>query len=105
MAGDIHVGDVGTSFRLTLMESNTQALDVSEAETVTFVFASASGRVFDTVASMVTDGTDGKCIYTSVAGDLDAAGKKWKLQAVVSYSNGNVWHSDVVIFAVLSNLE
>lgn len=110
MANDIHVGDVGTIFQLTIQELPANAganaspvpVDISEA-TLQFVFVSASKKRFVVTPILTTDGTDGNCQYATRAGDLDQSGSTWKLQAIVAIGGGS-WSTDVVTFSVLTNL-
>ncbi|NIP55083.1 MAG: hypothetical protein GWN00_09825, partial [Aliifodinibius sp.] len=46
----------------------------------------------------VTDGTDGKLQYTTIADDLDEIGI-WHLQGYLVMNEGS-WHSNKVIFRV-----
>jgi hypothetical protein len=104
MAGHIHVADVGTTFTLTLMQTDTQVFDLSGAGvSVNFVFQSASKRVLTVGAVIPNGGADGVCQYSTQSGDLDAAGG-WKVQAVVTKA-GALWHSDIINFQVLKNIQ
>ena len=98
---NIHVNDVGTIFRLTLLDTASEPLDVSGA-TVTFIFLSPGGRRFEKTASYVTDGTDGKVQYVSTSGDIDEVGR-WQYQAKVTVGS-NHWASEIIIFKVKKNL-
>ena len=99
---DIHVGDVGTQFVVTVTDADGAAVDVSGALTLQLRFRPPSAPTFVCAATPVTDGADGKINYVTQAGDLSEAGE-WELQAFVALSGGS-WHSDITRFDVLGNL-
>lgn len=98
----IHVGDVGTAFRVTLKDQAGLVVDLTAASAITFVFLSPKKRRFEVPAVFSTDGKDGKVEYVSKAGDLDVAGR-WQLQVVVTMGI-DTWHSNIGIFTVGTNL-
>jgi len=98
---EVHVGDIGTIFRVTLMDGSS-ALDVSGASTLQIIFKKPDNSNDTQTAVFTTDGTDGVVQYTSIAGDLDAAGK-WAIQANVVLPAGS-WKSNVSTFRVHENL-
>ena len=99
----IHVGDVGTIFRLTVTEDDdTTAVNVSGASVKKFYFAKPDGTKVNKTAEFNTDGTDGKLKYTAVAGDIDTAGR-WQVQAYVEIGAAKYW-STKTTFSVQSNL-
>jgi hypothetical protein len=65
-AGEVHVGDVGTVFRLTLSDGST-IVDASGATTKEILFRKPSGAVVTKSAAFTTDGTDGKIEYVTAA--------------------------------------
>lgn len=101
-ANEIHKGDIGTVFEATIMNDNV-AIDVSSQVSMDLIFQKADGVVVTYPASFVTDGTDGKVQYTTVADDLDVVGS-WKLQAKVALPTG-IWSSEIKKFKVYKNLE
>lgn len=98
---NVHVDDVGTIFRLTLLDTEDQPINVATA-TVTFVFLSPNGRRFERATSLVNTGTDGKVQYVTVDGDIDIAGR-WQYQARVE-AGSSQWFSEIIIFKVKKNL-
>lgn len=98
---EIHEGDIGTVFELTVKDGST-AVDVSASTSKVIKFMDPYGVVTSHSAAFVTDGTDGKIKYTTIAGDLTPSGL-WRLQAVVGFSNGT-WNSDIKEFQVFPNL-
>lgn len=99
-ANEIHVGDIGTQFIITVTDNT--AVDISTATTKQFIFKKPDGTKLTVSASFYSDGTDGKLTYTTVDGDIDIAGT-WKLQTLVVISDGT-FYSDVTTFKVYSNL-
>ena len=104
--GQIHLGDVGTVFRITLYnkqcDGTTAILDVSGATTIQLVFKPPASASVTKTATFTTDGTDGQIEYTTIANDLSETGK-WKLQAYVVLPSGS-WRSEIVEFTVYENL-
>jgi hypothetical protein len=103
MPEEVHVGDVGCTIQLTLMDG-TSVVDVSSANvTKDIKLTDPGGNTATKAASFVTDGTDGAIDWTTtVVGDLDEAGT-WKAQAYLSLTT---WtgHSAVATFRVYPNL-
>lgn len=100
-AKEVHVGDIGTAFRLTLEECGV-AVDISTATILSVLFEKPDGTVATKTANFYADGTDGVVQYKTVSGDLDQYGK-WKLQAYVEMPDWS-GHSDTVSFYVHRNL-
>ena len=100
-ANEIHVGDIGTVFEVTLMDGSS-VVDLSSATTKELVFRKPDGVKLTKTAAFKTDGTDGIITYTSVTDDLDTAGT-WRLQAHVVIGGGT-WRSDIGDFKVHENL-
>lgn len=98
---EIHVGDIGTTFEVTLKQS-AAVVDLSSATVKQIYFMKPDGSTLTKTASFTTDGTDGKIYYNTTTGDLDTAGD-WQLQAVVTFG-ASVWHSSIAAFAVFPNL-
>ena len=86
----VHNGDVGTVFRLTIVDTAGTAIDVSTATTKYIYFQDPSGVRMQKTAAFTTDGTDGKIQYTSVPGDIDSVGI-WQIQGYVETSLGKFW--------------
>lgn len=105
-AHEIHVGDLGTVFVLTVKDG-VNLVDLSSATTKQILFEKPSGVLLTKTAQFVTDGRDGQLSYTTLAGDLnEPTGNKparWKMQAYVVTPAG-AWHSDIVSFLVYPNL-
>ena len=102
MACEIHLGDIGTIFRLTIVDCDDVFIDISSATTKTISFRKADGTTVTKTGVFYTNGTDGIIDYISVADDLDMSGS-WKIQAFVILSTGE-WSSDIGTFTVYDNL-
>ena len=103
-ANEIHIGDIGTIFEVTLMD-DLVAEDIGGATALEIVFEKPDKSLVVNVASLSGDGSDGKIRYTtSLATELDQKGN-WKIQAVVTYATGKTWSSDIDKFKVYENLQ
>lgn len=103
MACEIHEGDIGTIFRLTIVDCDSVAIDISTATVKDIVFKKPDGTSVTKAGVFYTNGTDGIIDYTTIADDLNMIGENWKIQAVVTLSTGR-WSSDVGTFTVYGNL-
>ncbi len=92
----IHVGDVGTVFRLEIKEWDETLLDwvildISTATTIELKFTHPNDSLITKTASFTTDGTDGQLEYKTLVGDTDlqfpadntAALGRWGLRAKI----------------------
>lgn len=104
MAAEIHVGDAGTAFRVTVKDEDGVVVDISAATTKQIWLRKPDGTtVLEKSASLYTDGTDGVMQYSTVTTDLDTAGN-WKLQGYVVIGS-SVIHTDIHTFKVWANLQ
>lgn len=94
---EVHLGDIGTSFRATVMDQDGTVVDISSA-TRTMKFLKPDRTVIEKPAALVTDGTDGQMEYVTVSGDLDMRGT-WRMQGKVVIGAGT-WHTDEYLFEV-----
>ena len=100
-ANEIHVDDIGTIFRVTLMDGDV-IVDISTATTKQLIFKKSDSTIVTQTAAFTTDGSDGQIQYTTLEDDLDIAGV-WRLQAFVIMPTGE-WSSDFGPFVVFENL-
>lgn len=98
---EIHLGDIGTAFEVTLMDCDV-VVDISSASSIEIIFKKPDKSVVTQTAVFQTDGTDGIIQYITVLGDLDQIGT-WYLQAKVTLPTGT-WSSDTSKFKVYKNL-
>lgn len=101
MASEIHYGDIGVNFNITVM-NGTAVLDVSNANSINIIFQKPDGSDLTKTATLVTNGTDGNIRYTSVSGDLDQIGT-WQIQARVDFG-ASVFSTDIQKFKVYRNI-
>jgi hypothetical protein len=99
---DIHVGDIGTRFTVTITNQAGTAINVSTATTKELWFDPPDSVTLKKAATFTSNGSDGKIYYDAIAGDLATVGE-WHLQAYVVMPSGT-WHSDITVFDVLGNL-
>lgn len=99
---DIHKGDVGTTFILTIMDG-ASVVDISSASTKEIYLTDPALSKSTYTASLTTDGTDGKMEYaTTAANVLDTTGT-WLWQGRVALPSGD-WKTDILTFEVVENL-
>ena len=104
MAAEIHVGDVGTRFLVTINDgSNT--VNLTDATLRQLNFRKPDDTVVYRTASVAGDGSEssGVMFYDTVLGDLDVAGS-YKLQGKVTIPSGT-YFTDIYTFKVHCNLE
>jgi len=101
----IQENNIGTRFVFTIHDQTGAVKDVSSATTQTVRFKSSpSVAAFDRASVFLTDGTDGKILYVTVAGDLTPAGPCWQRQAFVILPGEGEFYSEVRDFPVKPNL-
>jgi len=98
----IHEGDIGTIFRLTIVDTSGNVIDVSSATTMYLYFQKPDGTNVQKTAEFYTDGTDGIIQYTSVDGDIDATGN-WQVQGYIEVTDGK-FYTRKTNFTTLSTL-
>ena len=96
---EIHRGDIGTVFKVTIKDSSV-VVDISSSTTKQLIFKKPSGEKLEKNASYFTDGS---ITYTTVDGDLDEEGM-WKLQGKIILSGGNTFSTDLTSFKIHRNL-
>ena len=104
MAAEIHIGDVGTRFLVTINDgSNT--VNLTDATLRQLNFRKPDDTVVYRTASVAGDGSEssGVMFYDTVLGDLDVAGS-YKLQGKVTIPSGT-YFTDIYTFKVHCNLE
>lgn len=71
---NIHVGDIGTIFRLTIKDTAGTAINVSTASVKYIYFEAPDGTKTKKTAAFYTNGSDGIIQYIAVLGDIDQVG-------------------------------
>jgi hypothetical protein len=103
---DMHVGDYGTAFIMTVLDRATnKALPLSGVTTMIILFrAPEDVETFVRNAVMATPplGADGKLKYIFQEGDIEIAGT-WEAQALVRAPEGQ-WHTDITTIEVGENI-
>ena len=91
------VGDTQT-IQLTLVDENSQAVDISSATKKQIKLCGPSGTVTAYDAEFVTDGTDGKIKYTCSVAVLSESGR-WRAQGYIEMPS---WtgHTEIYEFDV-----
>ncbi len=99
---NIHIGDFGTIFKFTVLDQDGEALNVSTASGITFIFEKPDTSQVEKDGNIFTDGKDGIVFYTLESGFIDVAGY-WKTQVRTTLPTAN-WLSTVVRFKVEEEL-
>jgi len=102
LSPEIHVGDIGSQFLITIKNQDDVVENISLATTKEIIFLSASNVEKTRTASFYTNGTDGKIVYTLADGDIDVAGI-WKYQAKIITPSGT-WFTNIEEFRVYPNI-
>lgn len=79
---EIHVGDVGTRFRLTLEDGDGNPVNIATATVKRLDFRKPDGTTLERAASFLTNGSDGVIYYDTVQGDIDHVGR-WMVQPYI----------------------
>jgi len=98
----IHVGDIGSQFLITILDQSGEIVDISTATQKEVIFLSSSRVEKVKTASFYTNGTDGKIVYTLQSGDIDVDGL-WKYQAKIIMPSGT-WFTNIEDFRVYPNI-
>jgi hypothetical protein len=98
---EIHVGDIGTTFQITVNDQNG-VVDLSSVDHMYVIFGKPDNAVLTVTPVFVNDGRDGLIKYVTQAGDLDQIGT-WQIQARVVFG-ADVFNTDIQRFKVLRNL-
>jgi len=99
MAGKIYVGDVGTAFKLVMIDPETnQAVDLSTATSLNISVRKQNGQIVNWAAQKGAN--IGEVEHIAVDGDLDIAGR-YEMQAVVALPawSGRSETVDVIVYA------
>lgn len=91
---DLHVGDEGSTLRITITDADDNPRDISASTTEEIKIRPVdvdNPTTKTLTASYTTDGTDGQIEAKTSAGDLDADGW-WEIQGRVE--QGGQWHTE-----------
>jgi hypothetical protein len=100
-APEIHVGDVGTIFELTIKDDDG-IVDLTGYTLADIYFKKPDGSVVQKTGAVDPTPTTGIVRYTTITGDLDLEGC-WLIQAKIGLTGGT-WSSDIQQFTVYPNL-
>lgn len=106
LSEEIHVGDIGTDFEVSLVDDSTDpatAVDLTGYTTLELIFRRADGTILTKTASVVGVDTDGVIQYvTTDVADLNSEGT-YRIQAKVVLPLGT-WRSERGKFQVHGNI-
>ena len=99
MSNNIHLGDVGTVFKVRIIDDVTgYPIDISTSTTRTIRFKKSNGVIILKTAVLTSDGTDGYMQYATISGDLNVSGT-WTIQGFVlssTYENSSELNTFIV---------
>lgn len=102
MPQEIYLGNIGTLFRLRILDQDDSVVNLSTASTMRITFRRPDDTTVDKTATFTTDGTDGYIEWASTSGFLDQEGT-WRYQGFVVIGV-NEYHANPVAFEVARNL-
>ena len=103
-AGEIHINDTGTLFKMTVTDSNNAAVNIATALATQFTFYKPDSTKLIVAAGFGSDGSDGVIQYATASGDINMKGV-WKLQGYVKTDSNSWWYTDIQTFKVFDNLD
>lgn len=95
----IRQSEVGVQLGVTAVDSQSAAIDISGAQTLTMRFERPDGSRITKTASLTGDGTDGKLHFATTADFPDTPGW-WSRQGEVVWANGTKYITGRVDFKV-----
>jgi len=102
MLAEVHVNDIGTVFRIAIVDNTNTVIDISTATKLDFIFKKPDGTIMTKAGALFTNGADGIIEYVTLSGDINQT-SKWKIQAHVILPTGE-WFSTIGEFYVHGNL-
>jgi hypothetical protein len=99
----IQQGSAKVTFTVSLTDPDGAPVDLTNAATCTFVFASPGGARTTHAGAVSGNPTAGVVAYTTAAGVLDEPGR-WKVQVEVVFDDASEYFSAVGKFKVKANL-
>lgn len=102
MSTEIQQNDVGIVFIVTIVDQNSQPLNVSSASLIEFIFQKPDNTLLTVGGDIATDGSDGKIKYTTTTGILDISGT-WRYQTHIEIGTLSLY-STIAKFKVIKNL-
>jgi hypothetical protein len=98
---EIRVGDINVQMILNIIEDG-EPVDLSTVFSTEILIRKPDGVLLTNSANFMTDGTDGRIYYNSVAGDFDQEGIH-KIQARITTGAG-FYQSQIKNFKVHGNI-
>lgn len=101
---EVHVGDIGTCFRLTVLRNDgTVESQLGSATKIQVILKDPAGTKTTNTATLSGTGSDGKMQYTTTATTELATAGTWQIQGYIELGSGK-WHTSIASFNVASNL-
>lgn len=103
MSNNIHLGDIGTIFKVRILDDSTSSpIDISSSIEKVIKFKKSNGVILERNAVFTTDGSDGYMEYSTIAGDLNVSGN-WTIQGFVKSSTFEN-NSEIGVFEIKPNI-
>ena len=100
-ANEVHIGDTGTRFELTVKDDTT-VVNISTATVINMLFVAPDGGLLTKAGTFTVAGADGKYYYDSLVTDFDEKGV-WSWQGYLEMPTWN-GYTDISTFTVYANL-
>lgn len=99
----VQQSDVGVVIQVQFVNELGEAIDISSCVLKRIYCTKESGTTFTWIPSFLTNGTDGKIVYTTMPGDLDEIGE-YQIQGMYANTNGDTFRSGIGRLAVRPSL-
>jgi hypothetical protein len=101
MAAEIHKNDIGTAFRITIIDENSVAVPLTISDTLYIIFKKPNDDVLQKTATIYS-ANEGIIEYITIDGDLNQTGP-WKIQGYIR-QGADEFYSSISSFKVWPNL-
>jgi hypothetical protein len=91
---DVHVGDVGTEYRVRLTDAGV-AFDPTEATTTEILFRFASGLIVRVAATVEAGEGEWWLVHQVTDPSFHARAGRFSMQARLVFPDGSVYHSSI----------
>lgn len=98
----IRVDDIGTVFRVSVIDQDSNSVDLSSLLNAYLYFGKPDGTTIQKTPYIYSDSASGILQYVTQSGDINMIGL-WSLQAKVEFS-GSIYNTAISTFRVERNI-